>query len=101
VSAFAAHAVAAAARYLLEEHDKSIAHARDALAIRGGYLHGRVILTAALARSGAVAEAGAEMAEIKRQSPNFTLELINQPYQPDDFADVIEGLRLAGLEEDD
>ena len=31
----------------------------------------------------------------------FTPELINQPYQPDDFADVIEGLRLAGLEEDD
>ena len=41
------------------------------------------------------------MAEITRQSPNFPPELINQPYQPDDFANVIEGLRLAGLEEDD
>ncbi len=101
VSAFAAHAVAAAAHYLLEEYDKAIADARDALAIRGGYLHARVVLTAALARSGAVAEARAEMAEIKRQSPDFTPELINQPYQPDDFADLIEGLRLAGMGEDE
>ena len=60
-----------------------------------------MILTAALARSGAVAEARAEMAEIKRQSPDFTPELINQPYQPDDFADLIEGLRIAGMGEDE
>jgi hypothetical protein len=56
-----------------------------------------VILTASLARSGAIAEAQAAFAEILEINPDFSADLINQPFQREHRADVIEGLRLAGL----
>jgi len=93
------YAIAGVSHYLLGSYEEAIAHARDAVAMRGGYLLGRVILAASLARSGAIEDARAEFAEIMRHSPDFTTDLINQPFQPQHRADLIEGLRLAGLEE--
>jgi len=99
ISAFASHAIAGGAHFVLGEYDEAIVHARDALTMRGGYLHARVVLTASLAKSGAIGEAQAEAAEILRISPDFTIDLINQPYQPEHLAALIDGLRLAGLED--
>jgi hypothetical protein len=66
--------------------------------MRGGYLHARVTLAAALARSGELDGAHTEMAQIKHQRDDFTPELIDQPYQPEHFAEIVDGLRLADLE---
>jgi adenylate cyclase len=98
VWAWVFHAITGAAHYLLGEYEEAIDQAREAIAIRSGYLLARVIITAGLARSGAVAEAEAELAEILSINPEFSVDLINQPFQPEHRADVIEGLRLAGLE---
>ncbi len=101
VWAWVFHAVSGAAHYLLGDYEEAITHARDAIAIRSGYLLARVILVASLAKSGALEEAQAELANILKINPEFTADLINQPFQPHHRADLIEGLRLAGLEEDD
>ncbi len=57
-----------------------------------------MILAAALAKSGELDQAHTEMAQIKQQRDDFTPELINQPYQPEHFAEIVDGLRLASLE---
>ncbi|MFB3048566.1 MAG: tetratricopeptide repeat protein, partial [Acidimicrobiia bacterium] len=99
VWAWVFHATGGAAHYLLGDYEAAITHARDAIAIRSGYLLARVILVAGLAKSGAIDEAQAELANILKINPEFTPDLINQPFQPHHRADLIEGLRLAGLED--
>jgi adenylate cyclase len=98
VWAWVHHAITAAAHYLLGDYGEAITHAREAIAIRSGYLLARVILTASLAKNGAIAEAEAELVEILSINPEFSTDLINQPFQPHHRADLIEGLRMAGLE---
>ncbi len=99
VWAWVLHAVSGAAHYLLGDYEEAITHARDAIAMRSGYLLARVILVASLAKSGAIDEAQDELANILKINPEFTADLINQPFQPHHRADLIEGLRLAGLED--
>jgi tetratricopeptide (TPR) repeat protein len=99
VWAWVFHATGGAAHYLLGDYEAAITHARDAIAIRSGYLLARVILVAGLAKSGAIDEAQAELANILKINPEFTPDLINQPFQSHHRADLIEGLRLAGLED--
>jgi adenylate cyclase len=99
VWAWVFHAVSGAAYYLLGDYEEAITHAREAIAIRSGYLLARVILVASLAKGGAIDEAQAELANILKINPEFTADLINQPFQPHHRADLIEGIRMAGLED--
>ncbi len=99
VWAWVLHAVSGAAHYLLGDYEEAITRARDAIAMRSGYLLARLILFASLAKSGAIDEAQDELANILKINPEFTADLINQPFQPHHRADLIEGLRLAGLED--
>ncbi len=95
------HAISSAAHYLLADYDQAVRHARDSIAIRSGYLFPRLFLAASLARSGDVDGARTQVDEIMSIKPEFTTDLINQPFQPRHRAELIDGLRLAGLETDE
>ena len=85
------------ANYLIGDFDAAVVDARDAISRRSGYMFGRLLLTASLAKGGAVDEARAEVAAILAINPDFSVEMINQPYQPDDLETLLEGLGMAGL----
>jgi Flp pilus assembly protein TadD len=90
----------AVAHYLAGRFSEAITWARQAVLLRPGYLGGHRILCAALAQSGQIEEARAEMGAIRKLQPDISLAEISRavPYTPEPMRRFLDGLRKAGLD---
>ena len=90
--------VRAIGHFLLGDNEMAIADARAAIAIRYGYLIGRVMLCAALADSGDLDDAAREMTTLLSIHPDFRSPMLDQyVFRDEDRARLVQRLIDAGL----
>jgi TolB-like protein len=89
----------AAAHYLEGRFAEAAKWARQATQLRPGYIGGRRILCASLAKAGHDAEAKVALAALQRMAPGMSIASLRQsvPYTEKTIETFLEGLRLAGL----
>jgi len=86
--------------HLMGRYEEAIAAYKKALTHNSNYSPAHQFLAAIYSELGREEEARAEVAEILRISPNFSLEVLRQrlPYKdPADLERFLDGLRKAGL----
>jgi TolB-like protein len=96
------YGVAAYAQYVGRNYAASMQLARSAIRLRGDYVGGHRLLTAAAGMAGQDAVARAALQELRRAQPNISLAWIasQMPFKHDtDREHYIEGFRRAGLDE--
>ena len=91
------------ARYLLKEYSQALPPLRDCVSRAPDFREGHVWLAATYAQLGRLDEAGAEVAEVLRIDPKFTIDATQRRLslykRPEDAEHFFDGLRKAGLPE--
>jgi adenylate cyclase len=91
------------AHYMLKQYEQALTVLRECASLAPNFRSGHVLLVATHARLGQLDEARAEVAEVLRIQPNYTItgtaRLMAPFKQPEDGKHFCDGLRLAGLPE--
>ena len=85
---------------ILENYEKAIEFATEAIRNRKTWIQGRCFLVSSLARAGRTPEARAELEQLLRIDSTYSVKNANKanPFRnAADFERLAEGLRLAGL----
>jgi len=90
------------ARYMLKAYSEALPPLRECATRAPNMRHGHVWLAANLAQLGQLDEASAEVAEILRIDPQFTIDGTQRRLRfkrPEDTEHLVDGLRKAGVPE--